>query len=102
MVKGFLQIPGIDFTETFSPVVKAATIRIILTLAVNNDWSLRQVDINNAFLNGELTEMVYMPQPEGFVDKRKPNHICRLKKALYGLRQAPRAWFDKLKGALNS
>ena len=102
VVKGFLQIPGIDFTETFSLVVKAVTIRIILTLAVNNDWLLRQVDINNAFLNGELTEMVYMPQPEGFVNKSKPNHICRLKKALYGLRQAPRAWFDKLKGALNS
>ena len=91
VVKGFLQIPGIDFTETFSLVVKAVTIRIILTLAVNNDWLLRQVDINNAFLNSELTEMIYMPQPEGFVNKSKPNHICRLKKALYGLRQAPRA-----------
>ncbi|KAH9693065.1 retrovirus-related pol polyprotein from transposon RE1 [Citrus sinensis] len=102
VVKGFLQTPGLDFNETFSPVVKAATIRIILTLAVNNDWMLRQVDINNAFLNGELTETVYMPQPEGFEDKRKPNHICKLKKALYGLRQAPRAWFDKLKSALYS
>ncbi|KAK9212808.1 hypothetical protein WN943_002190 [Citrus x changshan-huyou] len=102
VVKGFLQIPYIDFTETFNPIVKAATIRIILTLAVNNDWMLRQVDINNAFLNGELTKMVYMPQPEGFMDKSRLNHICILKKALYGLRQAPRAWFDKLKGALNS
>ena len=102
VMKGFLQTPGLDFNETFSPVVKAATIRIILTLAVNNDWMLRQVDINNAFLNGELTETVYMPQPEGFEDKRKPNHICKLKKSLYGLRQAPRAWFDKLKSALYS
>ena len=83
-------------------MVKAATIRIILTLAVNNDWMLRQVNINNAFLNGELTETVYMPQPEGFEDKRRPNHICKLKKALYGLRQAPRVWFDKLNSALYS
>ncbi|KAH9726247.1 retrovirus-related pol polyprotein from transposon RE1 [Citrus sinensis] len=102
VLKGFLQTPGLDFNETFSPVVKAATIRIILTLAVNNDWLLRQVDINNVFLNGDLTETVYMPQPEGFEDKRRPNHICKLQKALYGLRQAPRAWFDKLKNALCS
>ena len=71
-------------------------------LAVNNDWLLRMVDINNAFLNGDLTETMYMPQPEGFEDKRRPNHICKLKKALYGLRQAPRVWFDKLKIALCS
>ncbi|KAH9764120.1 retrovirus-related pol polyprotein from transposon RE1 [Citrus sinensis] len=101
VAKGFLQTPGLDFNKTFSPVVKAATIRIILTMAVNNDWLLRQVDINNAFLNGDLTEAVYMPQPEGFEDKNRPSYICKLEKALYGLRQAPRAWFDKLKGALS-
>ncbi|KAH9718448.1 hypothetical protein KPL71_022235 [Citrus sinensis] len=81
---------GVDFKETFSPVVKAATIRIVLTLAVNNNWMLRQVDINNAFLNGDLTEEVYMPQHEGFENKSKPNYICKLNKALYGLKQAPR------------
>ncbi|KAH9667197.1 retrovirus-related pol polyprotein from transposon RE1 [Citrus sinensis] len=97
VAKGFLQTPGLDFNETFSPVVKAATIRITLTMAVNNDWLLRQVDINNSFLNDDLTEAVYMPQPEGFEDKNKPNYICKLEKALYGLRQVPRAWFDKLK-----
>ncbi|KAH9718454.1 hypothetical protein KPL71_022239 [Citrus sinensis] len=80
----------VDFKETFSPIVKAAKIRIVLTLAVNNNWMLRQVDINNAFLNRDLTEEVYMPQPEGFENKRKPNYICKLNKALYGLRQAPR------------
>ena len=101
VAKEFIQILGLDFNETFSPVVKAATIRIIITLAVNNDWLLRQVDINNAFLNGDLTKTVYMPQPEGFEDKNRPNYICKLKKTFYGLRQTPRAWFDKLKGALS-
>ena len=102
VAKRFLQTPELDFNETFSPVVKAATIRIIPTMAVSNDWLLRQVDINNAFLNGDLTEAVYMPQPEGFEDKNRPSYICKLEKALYGLRQVPRAWFDKLKGALSS
>lgn len=89
VVKGFLQTPGTDFKETFSLVVKAATIRIVLTLAVNNGWMLRQVDINNAFLNGDPTENVYMPQPKGFKDKNKSDYVCKLRKALYDLRQAP-------------
>ncbi|KAH9666887.1 ABC transporter G family member 40 [Citrus sinensis] len=78
------------------------TIRIVLNLAVVHDWKLRQVDINNAFLNGELTETVYMPQPEGFINPDYPRHNCKLKKALYGLKQAPRAWFNKLKSVLES
>lgn len=102
VVKGFLQTPGTDFKETFSLVVKAATIRIVLTLAVNNGWMLRQVDINNAFLNGDPTENVHMPQPKGFKDKNKSDYVCKLRKALYDLRQAPTVWFDKLKGALSS
>ena len=101
VAKGFLQTEGVDYQETFSPVVKAATIRIVLSMDVINNWKLRQVDINNAFLNGELTETVYMPQPEGFVDTDHPRYVCKLKKALYGLKQAPRAWFDKLRSVLN-
>lgn len=62
-----------------------------MSLAIMNSWRLRQNDINNAFLNGELTEIVYMPQPEGFVNSDHPKHVCKLKKALYGLKQAPRA-----------
>ena len=65
-------------------------------------WNIRQVDINNAFLNGDLQEHVLMKQPTGFESKKYPNHVCLLKKALYGLKQAPRAWFDKLSHTLKS
>uniref|UniRef100_A0A803PR46 Reverse transcriptase Ty1/copia-type domain-containing protein n=1 Tax=Cannabis sativa TaxID=3483 RepID=A0A803PR46_CANSA len=100
VAKGFHQRPGLDFGETFSPVVKASTIRIILTIAVSNGWDVRQLDINNAFLNGKLEEDVYMEQPQGFEDKEKPDYVCKLEKSLYGLKQAPRAWYDKLKQTL--
>ena len=74
----------------------------MFTLAVTHGWSIQQIDINNAFLNGDLQEEVFMVQPEGFVDPHRPTHVCKPRKALYGLKQAPRAWFDKLKGALTS
>jgi len=101
VAKGFRQQPGIDYQETFSPVIKATTIRVLLSLAVTNHWSLRQLDVQNAFLHGNLTETVYIRQPQGFVDPTKPNHICRLHKALYGLKQAPRAWFHRLSTVLH-
>ncbi|KAH9752991.1 retrovirus-related pol polyprotein from transposon RE1 [Citrus sinensis] len=100
VAKGFQQIEGVNYFETFSPVVKSATVRVILSLAVMNQWQIRQVDVNNAFLNGDLTEEVYMRQPEGFVDPQRPDSVCKLHKALYGLKQAPRGWFDKLKSSL--
>jgi histone deacetylase 1/2 len=100
VAKGFQQTVGIDYEETFSPVIKASTTRIILSIAVHLNWDVKQLDINNAFLNGYLKETVFMHQPEGFVDSTKPNHICKLSKAIYGLKQAPRAWFDSLKNAL--
>jgi histone deacetylase 1/2 len=102
VAKGFHQRPGIDFSETFSPVVKPFTVRVVLCIAVSKGWSINQLDINNAFLNGKLVEDVYMNQPEGFVDQQKPHYICKLSKSLYGLRQAPRAWFDRLKSTLLS
>lgn len=97
VAKGFQQIAGLDFDETFSPVIKASTVRIILAIAVHFNWEVRQMDINNAFLNGYLKETIFMPQPEGFVDPNKPLYVCKLTKAIYGLKQAPRAWFDRLK-----
>lgn len=67
-----------------------------------NNWKLRQFDVNNAFLNKNLAKTVYVTQPESFMDKTKPKHVCKLKKALHGLKQAPRVWFEKLKNALKS
>jgi histone deacetylase 1/2 len=102
VAKGFKQRYGIDYEDTFSPVVKAATIRLVLALLVSCGWSLRQLDVKNVFLHGVLEEEVYMKQPPGFEDPHLPHHICKLDKALYGLKQAPRAWFSKLSSKLIS
>jgi hypothetical protein len=86
---GRSQQVGIDCEETFSPVVKPATIRTVLSIALTQGWELNQLDVKNAFLHGSLSETVYMHQPMGFRDKTYPNHVCVLKKSLYGLKQAP-------------
>jgi histone deacetylase 1/2 len=95
VTKGFKQCFGIDYEDTFSPVVKAATIRLVLSIVVSRGWCLRQLDVHNAFLHGVFEE-VYMRQPPGYEDKTRPQHVCRLDKALYGLKQAPRAWYSRL------
>lgn len=88
VAKGFHQTYGIDFFETYSPVVKSSTIRVILSISVLHHWNIRQLDVNNAFLNGALTEDVYVHQPEGFIHPQYHHHVCKLQKALYGLKQA--------------
>ncbi|GJS04403.1 retrovirus-related pol polyprotein from transposon TNT 1-94 [Tanacetum coccineum] len=96
VAQGCSQIPGLDYYHTFSPVVKASTVRIVISLAVLHKWKLHQLDVKNAFLNGHLNETVFMEQPPGFLNHQYPNHVCKLSKALYGLKQAPRAWFQRL------
>jgi len=102
VAKGFKQRYGIDYEDTFSPVIKHSTIRIILSLAIFRGWSLRQLDVQNAFLHGYLDEDVYMQQPPGYEDPAKPNYVCKLDRALYGLKQAPRAWHARLSNKLIS
>ncbi|GJZ12556.1 ribonuclease H-like domain-containing protein [Tanacetum coccineum] len=95
VANGSTQLTGIDVDETFSPVVKPATIRTVLSLALSRHWPVHQLDVKNAFLHGSLSETVYMQQPPGFRDSQHPDHVCLLQRSLYGLKQAPRAWFQR-------
>ncbi|GJS23643.1 ribonuclease H-like domain-containing protein [Tanacetum coccineum] len=98
VANGHSQRYVVDCDDTFSPVVKPATIRTVLSLALSRNWHIHQLDVKNAFLNGDLSKNVYMYQPPGFVDPRFPHHVCRLQRSLDGLKHAPRAWFQRFAG----
>ncbi|GJX42892.1 retrotransposon protein, putative, ty1-copia subclass [Tanacetum coccineum] len=92
VAKGYTQTSGIDYEETFSPVADIRAIRILIAIAAYYDYEIWQMDVKTAFLNGYLNEEVYMEQPEGFVNPKYPNRVCKLKRSIYGLKQASRQW----------
>ena len=100
VTQGFTQTQGLDCEETFAPVAKLNSIRILLSLAVNLDWKFHQLDIKNAFLNGDLEEEIYMRIPPEFEKDYMKEKVCRLKKSLYGLKQSPRAWLKRFSDTL--
>ena len=95
VAKGFTQKEGVDYTETFSPVSTKDSFRIIMALVAHYNMELHQMDAKTAFLNGELEEVIHMKQPEGFVEPGKEDHVCKLQKSIYGLKQASRQWYKK-------
>ena len=95
VVKGLSQKQGIDFDEIFSPIVKMCSIRVILGLTASMNLELEQLDVKTTFLHGDLDEEIFMEQQEGFKVKGKKNMVCKLKKSLYRLKQAPRQWYKK-------
>ena len=95
VAKGFTQTYGIDYQETFAPIAKINSIKILLSLAVNFNRPLHQLDIKNVFLNGDLEKQVFMNLPPGFEEKLGSNKVFKLKKSLYGLKQSPKAWLER-------
>lgn len=89
--KGYNQQEGVDYYENISPIIKLAIGRLILIVAIVKGWRIHQMDVKSAFLNSNLQEMVYVSQPTGFIYATHPNHVCKLKKVLCGLKQDPRA-----------
>ena len=102
VAKGFTQKEGIDYKDTFSPVSKKDSLRIIMALVAHFDLELHQMDVKTAFLNGNLDEDIYMEQPEGFAKKGNEDLVCKLKKSIYGLKQASRQWYIKFNNTITS
>jgi hypothetical protein len=102
VVKGYAQRHGIDYDEVFTPVARLDSVRLLIALVAHEGWEVHHMDIKLAFLNGDLQEEVYVEQPAGFIVAGKEHKVLKLKKALYGLHQAPQAWNAKLDGTLLS
>ena len=102
VAQGYSQSEGIDYEEVFSPVVRFTSIRFLLALATVNDWHIHQMDVKTAFLQGSLDTDIYMKQPPGYADKEKSNHVCHLRKSIYGLKQAACCWNKEMDSFLKS
>ena len=100
MAKGYAQMYGVDYSDTFSPVAKMTSVRLFISLVATYNWDLHQLDIKNAFIRGDLKDEVYMEQLSGFVAQGEIGKVYRLRKSSYGLKQSPRAWFGKFNQAV--
>jgi hypothetical protein len=101
VAKGYSQRQGVDFEEVFAPVARMETVRLLLAMAAHCGWEVHHMDVKSAFLNGDLAEEVYVSQPPGYIAIGKEQQVLKLSKALYGMRQAPRAWYAKLHDTLD-
>jgi hypothetical protein len=102
VTQDYTQVEGLKFRETYAPIGRLKTIRILLAYACAHNIKLYQMDVKSVFLNGYTNELVYVKQPPGFEDEKKHNHVYKLRKTLYGFKQAPRAWYEKLREFLLS
>jgi hypothetical protein len=96
MARGFSQVEGFDYDETFSPIARYTSIRALISIAVEMGWKIHQMDVKTAFLNGLIEKEVYIEQPHGFEVHRSHSHVWIMKKALYGLKQASRSWYSRI------
>jgi len=102
VARGFSQVKGIDYDETFAPIARYSSIKSMLALSAQMGWKIHQMDMKISFLSGKIKEEVYIEQPEGFKTFDHESHACRLKRALYGLKQAPYAWYTRIKSYFTS
>ncbi|CAA6674842.1 unnamed protein product [Spirodela intermedia] len=101
VAKEFSQQEGFNYFDSFSPVIKMTTVRLLLSIAISQRWHIHQLDVSNTFLHGDLSKSIIMEQPEGYKNSNFPNHVCKLHKSIYGLKQSLRAWFSKLSSYLS-